>query len=120
MKLNTTTLSIVFVCLVNLAFGQNFTSSGDGSWTTGSNWSGGTAAPVTSQNWGTITDNNNLSTAGNYDFEGAQLNIASGKTLTINGNFTISNGAAVNVSGTLYINGNASLSANLNILSEEK
>jgi hypothetical protein len=95
-------------------FGQNFTSTTNGSWTTGSNW-GGTAPATSGQSWGTINVNHNMSITGNYSTSAGTLNVAASKTLSITGNFSISNGITVNVYGNLNISGSATLDANLRI-----
>lgn len=105
-----------FILSALYSYSQNYTSAASGSWTTGSNWVGGTAPAVANQSWGTINVNHNLTITGTYDFRGGTLNIAAGKTLTITSDFSISNGPDVNVSGTLLIGGNVSLNANLNVL----
>jgi hypothetical protein len=106
-------LVIAFVALTGNVFGQNYTSTTSGAWTTGANW-GGSAPATSGQNWGTVNVNHNMTISGNYDFR-ARLDIASGKTMQVNGNFSISNGATINVYGTLQITGNASLNADMQI-----
>lgn len=115
----------LFVVLLSVAIvdAQNFTSNGNGQWITGSNWVAGTAAPTVGQNWGITRVNNTLTVNGNFDFQASGvasgvkygLEIGTGGNVTINGNFSISNGAVVNVYGKLNITGNAALNADLNI-----
>lgn len=108
-----------FIVSVTLSIAQNYTSSGNGSWTTGSNWAGGTSPSLSTQSWGTINVNHNLVVSGNYNLPGGSINISSGKTLTINGDLTMGLGGGgnnINVSGILNISGNVKLYANLNIL----
>jgi hypothetical protein len=107
---------ILFTSMAGVSLAQNYTSSANGSWTSGSNWAGGTAPATANQNWGTINVNHNMNISGNYDFQGAKLNIAAGKTLNITGNYTTSNGAKTNVSGFLNISGDVTLDADFNIL----
>lgn len=101
---------------------QNYTSLSDGAWTTAANWNNtsgwGTATPPTdgSQGSGTITVNHNLTLTGLYTSGSPTLNIAANKSLTVTGNFSVSGGGTVNVSGVLQLNGNATLDGNLNIL----
>jgi hypothetical protein len=98
---------------------QNYTSNANGSWTTGGNWSGGSSPSLTSQSWGTININHNLVISGNYNLPGGTINLASGNTLSINGNLTLGLGGGgnkINVSGILNITGNVKLYSNLNIL----
>src|SRR5687767_12233613 len=110
-------LGVAVLVLVSFitAAGQNYTSSANGSWTTAGNWAGGAAPATSGQNWGTINVNHNLSINTNYSTSAGTLNVAAGKQLTINGNFSISSGITVNAYGTLYITGNATLSANLRV-----
>jgi hypothetical protein len=107
--------TLAFVALSSVAFGQNYTSTANGAWTTGANW-GGTAPVTAGQTWGTINVNHNMTISGNYDFQGGAVNVAAGKTLNITGNYTTSNGAKLNVSGNLNITGNVTLDSDLNIL----
>jgi hypothetical protein len=107
---------LLLTSIAGVSFGQNYTTSANGAWTTGSNWSGGTAPATANQSWGTINVNHNMTVSGNYDFQGAAVNIAAGKTLNITGNYTTSNGAKMNVSGYLNISGSVTLDAELNIL----
>jgi hypothetical protein len=107
---------IVTVLIHSSIYGQNYNSNGNGSWTNNSNWNTGTAPVTAGQTWGTINVNHNLTISGSYDFQGAAVNVAAGKTLTINGNYTTSNGAKMNVSGNLNITGDVTLDAQLNIL----
>ena len=114
-------ITMALLCLTQVANAQNFTSNANGVWTTGSNWVGGTAPPTAGQNWGITRVNHELTINGGYDFQANTvvagvkygLEIAAGKTLRVNGNFSISNGAVVNVYGTLNITGSASLNAEL-------
>lgn len=94
---------------------QNFTSNANGVWTNGSTWVGGSAPSASSHGWGTINVNHNISLTGNYTFQGAALNVAAGKTLTITGNFSIANGPTINVYGTMQLTGNATLNATMKV-----
>lgn len=119
-------LSVVGVVVMMLtavgATAQNYTSLNDGAWTTAANWNNtsgwGTATPLTNgtHGSGTISMNHNMTLTGNYNTGSPVLNIAANKTLTITGDFTLTGGGTVNVSGILQINGNATLMSNLNIL----
>ena len=115
MKLNRILSIACLTSLSVIAYGQSFTTTNNGAWTTGSNWAGGTAAPTTGQSWGTNNINNNMTITGDYSFGGSAVNLKAGKTLTITGNFALIGGADFNVSGNLNITGNATLSASLNI-----
>ncbi|MBT1701737.1 T9SS type A sorting domain-containing protein [Chryseosolibacter indicus] len=97
------------------SYGQNYTSSNNGLWTATSNWSGGSIPATSGQSWGTININHNLTLNADYSFSGATLNIALGKQLVVNGDFSISGGATVNVYGTLAITADAILNANFRI-----
>lgn len=110
---------VVLVSGLTTANSQNYTSSANGAWTTGSNWSGGSSPSLTNQGWGTINVNHNLSVTGDYNLPGGSINIAAGKTLDLTGNLTLGfggGGNTINVSGTLNITGNVKLYANLKIL----
>ncbi len=112
MKFLYTTLTAAVFCyfFVLPATAQTFSSSNNGSFSTGSNWSGGTAPPLSGQSYGSVTVNNNMSITGNYTVASFILNVQSGGILTINGNLTQSNsGGTINVSGTLIITGTLSV-----------
>jgi len=104
------------VCLITAVSGvaQTYTSSTDGAFGTGSNWSGGTGAPpLSGQSYGSVTVQNNMSTSGNYTVGSFVLNVSAGKTFTINGNLNQTNsGGTINVYGTLIITGTLTASAN--------
>lgn len=103
-------LLTAFSSIIIPATAQTFSSSSNGSFSTGSNWSGGTAPPLSGQSYGSVTVNNNMSISGNYTVASFILNVQSGNTLTINGNLTQSNsGGTINVSGTLIITGTLSV-----------
>ncbi|MCB0488767.1 MAG: T9SS type A sorting domain-containing protein [Cyclobacteriaceae bacterium] len=112
-------LAVLFTSCISTAYSQNYTSAANGSWTTGSNWVGGSSPSLTSQSWGTINVNHNLVITGNYNLPGGSINIAAGKSLDIIGSLTTGlggGGNTINVSGTLNISGNVNLHATLNIL----
>jgi len=102
-------VSVSFFLLFSIVtFAQ--TSTRNGSWSTGTTWSGGSVP----SGWTTInvghrlTLNNNLSVSGT-------LNIQAAGHLTIDGNVTITGGSAINVYGTLHISGDAMLNAHLRV-----
>ncbi|HZY80660.1 MAG TPA: T9SS type A sorting domain-containing protein [Cyclobacteriaceae bacterium] len=111
-------LTTISIC----ASAQNYTSNGDGNWTTASKWNntsgwGTTTPPVDgSHGSGTITMNNVMTITGNYKTGSATLNINASKSLTVTGNMTLGGGSDVNVSGTLTVNGDLTLNSTLNIL----
>jgi hypothetical protein len=107
-------LMIMTAGMVLNVSGQNFTSTANGSWTTGANW-GGSAPATSGQTWGTINVNHNMSINTNYSTAAGALNIAAGKQLTVNGNFSQASGITTTVSGILYITGNAVIDADLKI-----
>jgi hypothetical protein len=116
MKLLNTALAAV-VCLVfaGSAMGQTFTSSADGTFTTNANWSGGTAPPLSGQSYGSVTVQNNMNTGAAYTVGSFALSVSAGKTLTVNGNLTLSNsGGTIDVYGTLIVTGTFTASANAN------
>jgi hypothetical protein len=95
------------------ATAQTFTSSADGAFSTGSNWSGGTAPPLSGQSYGSVTVQNNMSTSGSYTVGSFALSVSASKTFTINGNLTLSNsGGTIDVYGTLIVTGTLTASAN--------
>jgi hypothetical protein len=103
------------------AAAQNYTSTGNGSWTNPAIWNNtsgwGSASPPTSaQGSGTIQVGHDISIAGNYSSGSATVQIDAGKTLTINGDLAVTGGSTINVSGTLIVTGSTSLSGFLNIL----
>lgn len=107
-------LLIVFLTVAYQASSQNFTTAAAGNWTTGANWSGGTAPPLTGQSWGTIEVNHDMSITGSYSLPGGTLNINAGRRVTISGNLTVGvggGGNTVNVYGTLEIAGNVTLNS---------
>lgn len=112
-------LLVTFLIVIALpGWAQNYSSVNDGLWTTNANWSNtsgfGNAGPATdgSHTSGTITMQHNLTLNANYSFRAGQLNIGAGKTLQINGTFSVTSGALVNVYGTLNILGSVTLSSN--------
>lgn len=112
-------LFVFALTFISTTYAQNYTSKADGNWSSTSTWNNtsgwGTTIPTSGHNSGTITVSNNVTYTGNYT-EGATLNIAAGKTLTINGDLAATGGANINVYGNLVITGNVTLSANLNIM----
>ncbi|MBS1506363.1 MAG: T9SS type A sorting domain-containing protein [Bacteroidetes bacterium] len=109
-----TGLAIAFFFLVLVsANAQTYTSSTDGAFSTGSNWAGGTAPPLSGQSFGSVTVQNNMNTSGSYTVGSFALSVSSGKTFTINGNLTLSNsGGTIDVYGTLIVTGTLTASAN--------
>lgn len=114
-------IAVLLSTVVVSAFAQNYTSTAAGTWTNASNWNNtsgwGTATPPTdgSQGSGTITVNHNMTINGSHTTGSPTLNIASGKTLTVNGRMTVSGGGTVNVSGNLTVMGDLTLNSDLNI-----
>jgi hypothetical protein len=111
MKFFYTLTAAVFCILLEVpTSAQTFSSSNTGSFSTGSNWSGGTAPPLSGQTYGSVTVNHTMNITGNYTVGSFILNVQAGNTLTINGNLTQSNsGGTINVSGTLIITGTLSV-----------
>lgn len=106
-------LICLVTCLGSATFAQTFTSSAAGSFSTGSNWAGGTAPPLSGQSFGSVTVQNNMSITGNYTVGSFALNVSSGSTLTINGNLNFTNsGGTIDVYGTLIVTGTFTASAN--------
>ncbi len=110
--------------MVTISFGavaQNYTTTGDGNWTAPGKWNNtsgwGTSTPPIdgSQGSGTISMNNDMTINSAYKTGSSTLNIASGKTLTVNGNMTLGGGSTVNVSGNLTIMGDLNLNSVMNI-----
>jgi hypothetical protein len=115
-------IAVLLSTIAVTAVAQNYTSTAAGTWTTASNWNNtsgwGASTPPTdgSQGSGTITMNHNMTINSGYTDGSATLNIASAKTLTVNGSMTLNGGSVVNVSGNLTIMGDLSLNGYLNIL----
>lgn len=102
---------MLLVVLGNVSLAQNYTSSADGAFSTGSNWSGGSAPPLSGQTWGSVTVQNNMSTSTNYTVGSFALSVSTGKTFTINGNLNFTNsGGTIDVYGTLIVTGNLTAS----------
>jgi len=102
------------------AFGQNYTSAGSGNWTTAANWTNtsgnGAATPSITGGYGTRNLNHSQTISGNYSNGSATLNISSGNTLTVTGNFTAQGGSTTNISGTFIVEGQVVLNGRINIL----
>ncbi|GHM99310.1 hypothetical protein WSM22_08000 [Cytophagales bacterium WSM2-2] len=110
-------LILAVICLTTLhrTHGQTFTSSTDGAFSTNSNWSGGTAPPLSGQSYGSVTVQNNMSTSASYTVGSFDLNVSANKSFTINGNLTLSNnGGHIYVSGTLTVTGTLTADADAN------
>jgi hypothetical protein len=106
-------LLIAGIALGNALLAQTYTSSSDGSFTTGSNWSGGSAPSLTSQSYGSVTVQNNMSTGANYTVGSFALSVSANKTLTVNGNLNFTNsGGTIDVYGTLIVTGTFTASGN--------
>lgn len=105
-----------FLSCVNEGIAQNYTSAADGIWESAANWTNtsgnGAAFPATNGGYGSRILNHNQTISGNLNTGSADLTIAAGKSLTVNGNFTSGGGSKINVNGTLEIIGNASISGN--------
>ena len=104
---------LILAVTANVALAQTYGSIADGNWTTATNWSSGSVPPLTGGG-GTVGVNTNLAISGNYAVPNGTINIAAGKTLTINGNFSKGvggGGGNVNVYGTLHITGDVTLNA---------
>ena len=71
-------LTFAFIGLFSTAFGQNFTTSTAGSWTTGSNWAGGVAPSLTNEVWGTVNVNHDMTISGNYTVPNSTVNVNAG------------------------------------------
>jgi hypothetical protein len=112
--INSLVVMIIMVIASVAAFGQNFTSTANGNWSTAGNW-GGSAPPTSGQSWGTINVNHNMTITGNYSTSAGALNIAANKQLTVSGNFSQSSGITTTVSGTLYVTGNATFDAAIQV-----
>ncbi|WP_177199807.1 T9SS type A sorting domain-containing protein [Flexibacter flexilis] len=112
-------LLFVFVSSFISTYAQDYNSKADGNWSSTATWnrvSGwGAAVPASGHGSGTINVNHNITYTGNYE-EGATLNVAAGKTLTINGNLTSSGGAKIYVYGNLVVTGDLTLSADLYVM----
>lgn len=116
-------LTILAIALSISAMAQTYNTNTNGIWTTGSTWQGGTAPTTNGLGSGRVNINHDVTINGNLDFRASSwvagvqygLEIAATKLLQINGNLSISNGGIVNVYGTLYITGNASINTTLNI-----
>ena len=104
-------------CIVGKA--QNYTSVGNGNWTTAANWNNtsgwGSSTPQSGQSSGTTNVNNTLVFVGNYSAGSATININSSGTMNVIGDFAIGGGGTVNVYGTLDISGSATLNSSLRI-----
>ena len=117
--------SVAFIFLASLSvhsvLAQNYTTLASGAWTTPANWNntsgwGNTTPNIAGgHNSGTATVNHNMVVTGNYALASATLLINAGRSVTVTGDFSVGGGGAVNVYGTLEINGNVTLSSNLNI-----
>ncbi|MBX2946574.1 MAG: T9SS type A sorting domain-containing protein [Cyclobacteriaceae bacterium] len=99
--------------LAQVSFGQNYTSTNSGPWTTAANWNntsgwGGATPPLTYTS-GTINVNHNMTLASAASFGGTGFNVASGASITTSANFTFSNGTA-NVNGNISVSGNFTVS----------
>ena len=106
-------LILILAVTANLALAQTYTSIANGNWSTSTNWNSGSVPPL-SGGGGTVNVNTNLTISGNYAVPNGTINIAAGKTLTINGNFSKGvggGGGNVNVYGTLHITGDVTLNA---------
>ncbi|MBS1559278.1 MAG: T9SS type A sorting domain-containing protein [Bacteroidetes bacterium] len=115
MKLLNYTIALFLGFGTIAASAQTFTSSADGAFSTGSNWSGGTAPPLSGQGYGSVTVQNNMSTSASYTVGSMVLTVSANKTFTINGSLTLSNnGGSINVYGTLIITGNLTASSDAN------
>ncbi|MBS1486751.1 MAG: T9SS type A sorting domain-containing protein [Bacteroidetes bacterium] len=106
---------ILHLFIVTQTLAQSFTSSADGNFSTNSNWAGGTAPPLSGQPSGSVTVQNNMSTSASYTVGSITVTVSAGKTLTVNGNLTLSNsGGAITVNGTLIITGDLTASSDAN------
>ncbi len=99
-------VSLVFV-LVFSSMGLAQTSSNNGNWTTGANWSGGSVP----NGWTTINVGHTMTRSGNYSVQGT-INVQASGTLTLTGNITVTGGSTINVYGNLTINGDLTLNSN--------
>ncbi|SFB76040.1 Por secretion system C-terminal sorting domain-containing protein [Flexibacter flexilis DSM 6793] len=107
-------LAVIFATM-SVAQAQSYSSVADGNWATTATW--GTTAPASGHNYGAININNNITYTGNYTEQGSgSLNVNAGKVLTINGSFSVTQGATVYVYGNLVVNGDVTLSSNLVIM----
>ena len=115
-------IAVVLTAFSVSASAQNYTSLANGAWTTAANWNNtdgwGASTPPTNggHGSGTITLNHNMSISGSYNTGSAVLNLASGKSLNVNGVMTVGGGSNVNITGSLTINGDLTLNGTLKIL----
>lgn len=113
-------ISILFMLLSFSVVGMpptTYTTVGGPTWTTGGNWSGGSAPSVNGGTNNTYNINNTMSvTTGTFTLgAGSTMTICNTCTLTINGNLTFANGSTFNlpqgavliVNGTLTNNNNS-------------
>lgn len=118
--------NLILIVLASVAFaggvyGQNYSSTNNGSWTSAANWSNtsgwgnNTPAINGSHGSGTANVNHDLSISGTYTDGSATVNVNAGKTLTIYGNMILNGGSNINVYGTLHVTGNVILNGNLRI-----
>ncbi len=131
-------LLLLIICLLvaQIVSAQNYTSIGNGNWNNAANWSKAEdwATPIPPNNgYGSRNLNHNQVFTGNFISGSASINVASGKTLTINGNFQNSSqtniygtvnvsgdfqntgGGVINITGSLVVEGNAIVNARINI-----
>lgn len=108
---------VLMVCYTINVSAQNYVSVANGDWNTPSTWNNtsGYGGSYPTNGWGQIDVNNNVSYAGNYSVNATPLNVAAGKTLTINGDFT-ANGGTINVYGNLVVSGNFTNYAIFNVM----
>ncbi|MDN4166896.1 T9SS type A sorting domain-containing protein [Cytophagales bacterium LB-30] len=99
---------------------QNFTSAGNGDWTSTANWTRNSGCcantPPILGGYGTWNLNHDQTIDDDFQNGSSTLNIALNKTLTINGDFTSGGGATINVSGTLVVEGDIILNSRINVL----
>ena len=109
--------TLLVIGFSGLVHGQNYTSLGNGSWTTPGTWNntsgwGPGTPPINGDHGsGTITMQHEISINAAYALGSATLNVGGGHTLTVNGNMVVDGGATVNVYGTIHITGSLTLNS---------
>ncbi|MFN7704310.1 MAG: T9SS type A sorting domain-containing protein [Chryseotalea sp.] len=110
---------VACTCFGLVCRAQNYTSVGNGNWTTAANWNNtsgwGNVTPQSGQSSGTTNVNNTLVFIGNYSAGSATININSTGNMNVIGDFAIGGGGTVNVYGTLDSSGSATLNSALRI-----
>jgi hypothetical protein len=106
-------IPVLVVCV--LGYAQNYTSSNNGNFSTGSNWTGGAAPATSGQSYGTINIYHNLTISGNYSITGGTIVNVYG-TLTISGDASLNADMRIHPGGRLLINGSATVVNSQNLV----